>query len=211
MTLKEIDKSYTDNIISTYDQLKKVYNSIVKDYKFDLSKAEISDTILLRLKAYYTTQRRIKVFLDKRYVATASDFFVESILFFIKLYLQSQGGKYQAHSERQIQKTKKAIRPDISIWHQDKIVAIIECKTQLGWNRDNWEKQYLDRDKKLKKLYPNAQSYLLVMTGSNWGGFGNHDKLNNNYFCLLNDIWPDDYVSIEQIFTPIEGLFKQLT
>jgi len=70
----------------------------------------------------------------------------------------------QAHSERQIQKTKKAIRPDISIWRGDEVVAIIECKTQLGWNRPTWEDQYNERDNKLKELYPQARSFLLVMT-----------------------------------------------
>jgi len=48
------------------------------------------------------------------------------------------------------------------------------------------------------------------MTGLNWSGFGNNSKLNEDYFCLLNDIWPTSYVDKTQIFTPIEGLFKQI-
>jgi|SRR5690554_3214702 hypothetical protein len=210
LSLKEFDKKYTDCLISTYDQLIRVHDEIHKDYHFDLSTTEISEAILERLKAYYTTQRKIKYFLEKRYIAAASDFFVESILFYLRLYLNAKGGQLQAHSERQIAQKKNAIRPDISIWDNNKIVAIIECKTQLGWNRDNWEKQYNERNIKLTRLYPEAKSFLLVMTGLNWNGFGNHDKLNDKYFCLLNDIWPDNYVSADQIFTPIEGLFKQI-
>lgn len=210
-SLKELDKKYTTCLISTYDQLISVHNEIHNDYHFDLSTTEISEAILERLKAYYSTQRKIKCFLEKRYIAAASDFFVESILFYLRLYLNANGKKLQAHSERQIVQKKNAIRPDISIWDNNKIIAIIECKTQLGWNRDNWEKQYIERNNKLTRSHPKAKSFLLVMTGLNWNGFGNHDKLNDKYFCLLNDIWPDDYISSEQIFTPIERLFKQIT
>jgi hypothetical protein len=209
-TLKDFDKSYRDSLTATYCQLEKTYGDIKSNYTFDLTKTEITEAILERLKTYYLTQGKIKIFLDKRYLAAASDYFVESTLFFLKLYFQSQGGQLQAHSEKQIKKTKNAIRPDISVWRQDEVIAIIECKTQLGWNRDNWEQQYNERDLTLKKDFSNAQSFLLVMTGLNWSGFGTHDHLNRNYFCLLNDIWPVDYSTFGQILTPIEGLFKQL-
>jgi hypothetical protein len=209
-SLKEIDKLYIESISATYHQLERAHQQVQDRYIFDLTKSEISEAIIERLKAYYLTQENIKRFLDKRYVAAASDFFVESILFFLRLYLQSQGGQLQAHSEKQIMKTKNSIRPDISIWKQNEVVAIIECKTQLGWNRDNWEQLYNDRGIKLKKDFPNAQSFLLVMTGLNWGGFGTHVNLNDKFFCLLNDIWPTQYVASEQIMTPIEKLFSQL-
>lgn len=208
--LAQIDNAYNESISETFEKLKSVYTDIEQNYTFDLTNTEITDAILQRLRTYYVTQNNIKTFLDKRYLAAASDFFVESTLFFLKLYFKSQGGNIQAHSERQIKPTKNAIRPDISIWKDNKVIAIIECKTQLGWNRNNWEQQYIDRDAKLKTDYPNAKSFLLVMTGLNWSGFGDNLKLNDSYFCLLNDIWPTTYSNRTQIFTPIEGLIKQL-
>jgi hypothetical protein len=128
----------------------------------------------------------------------------------LKTYFKKQGDILQAHSERQVKQTRNSIRPDISVWKGDEVVAIIECKTQLGWSRNNWEHEFLERDKKLKSDYPNAKSFLLVMTGLNWSGFGNNSKLDDSYFCLLNDIWPSAYSDKNQIFTPIEGLVKQL-
>lgn len=208
--LIEIDNVYNKSISDTFEHLKSVYNDIDKNYIFDLSKTEITEAILNRLKTYYVTQNNIKNFLDKRYLAAASDFFVESTLFFMRLYFKSQGGILQAHSERQIKQKRNAIRPDISVWKDNEVIAIIECKTQLGWNRHNWEQQYSDRDIKLKTDFPNAKSFLLVMTGLNWSGFGDNPKLKNSYFCLLNDIWPTAYSDRTQIFTPIEGLIKQL-
>lgn len=130
-------------------------------------------------------------------------------MFFFRLFLQSQGGQLEAHSEEQIKKKLKAIRPDISIWRKNEIIAIIECKTQLGWNRNNWEKQYNERDLKLKNDFPNAQSFLLVMTGNNWGGFKTNSNFDKKYFCLLDDIWPTKYSTTKDILTPIEGLFKK--
>lgn len=208
--LIQIDSAYNKSLSDTFENLKAVYTDIDKNYKFDLSKTEITEAILNRLKTYYETQNNIKTFLDKRYLAAASDFFVESTLFFLKLYFKTVGIKLEAHSERQIKQKRNAIRPDISIWKDNEVIAIIECKTQLGWNRHNWEQQYIDRDAKLKVDFPNAKSFLLVMTGLNWSGFGDNSKLNDSYFCLLNDIWPTTYSDKAQIFTPIEGLIKQL-
>jgi hypothetical protein len=109
-TLRDLDKTYLGSVTATYDQLQKVFHDIRSNYKFDLSKLEISEVILERLKAYYITQGKIKTFLDKRYLAAASDYFVESVLFFLRLYLLSMGGELQAHSERQIRGQK--IRSD---------------------------------------------------------------------------------------------------
>jgi len=208
--LVQFESAYNKSVSDTYENLKAAYKAISENYIFDLSKTEITEAILQRLKTYYVTQNNIKTFLDKRYIAAASDFFVESTLFFLKLYLKSEGGTLQAHSERQIKQKRNAIRPDISIWKDNEVIAIIECKTQLGWNRNNWEQQYIDRDIKLKTDFPYAKSFLLVMTGLNWSGFGDNSKLNDSYFCLLNDIWPTTYSDKTQIFTPIEGLIKQL-
>jgi hypothetical protein len=208
--LIEIDKEFNMALSQTFHELKSVYEKVITDYKFDLNKTEITEAILLRLKTYYSTQNDIKTLLDKRYIAAAADFFVESTLFFLKTYFKKQGDILQAHSERQVKQTRNSIRPDISVWKGDEVVAIIECKTQLGWSRNNWEHEFLERDKKLKSDYPNAKSFLLVMTGLNWSGFGNNSKLDDSYFCLLNDIWPSAYSDKNQIFTPIEGLVKQL-
>lgn len=209
--LKEYDKRYRDSIKLTYDKLVETHSDILTNYQFDLTKTEITEAILERLFNHNTTQDKIKVFLDKRYKAAAADYFVEAVLFYLRLYFLSQGGHLQAHSERQLQKKRNSIRPDISIWRQDELVAIIECKTQLGWNRDDWEHPYIDRVAKLKLDFPIAKSYLLVMTEHNWGGFGDNDKIGKEYFSLLDkDTWIGIYSNKSQIRTPIEGLFKQL-
>ena len=209
--LKDFDQSYRDSIRTTYIQLEKSYNAIATSYQFDLTKTEITEAVLERLKNYCLTQDLTKNFLNKRYQAPLADYFVETVLFFLRLYLKSQGGHLEAHSERQIKRTRNAIRPDISVWRQDEVVAIIECKTQLGWSRDSWEQDYILREQKLKSEFPNANSYLLAMTENNWGGFNNHTLLNRSFFSLLNNnTWISNYSNSGQILTPIELLFAQI-
>lgn len=211
MTLKDFDNSYRDSIRTTYDQLEKTYNAIASGYNFDLTETEITDAILERLKNYSLTQDLTKNFLNKRYQAPLADYFVETVLFFLKLYLKSQGGLFEAHSERQIKRAKNAIRPDISVWRDLEVIAIIECKTQLGWNRDGWELDYFSREKKLIAEFPQAKSYLLAMTENNWGGFNKHALLNSRFYSLLDgNTWISNYSHVGQILTPIEGLFQQI-
>ena len=209
--LKDFDQSYRDSVRTTYEQLEKSYNVIASGYKFDLTKMEITEAILERLKNYCLTQDLTKNFLNKRYQAPLADYFVETILFFLQLYLKSQGGHLEAHSERQIKRTRNAIRPDISVWRQDEVVAIIECKTQLGWKRNSWEQDYIFREQKLKAEFPNAKSFLIAMTEHNWSGFNNHTLLNRSFFSLLdNNTWISSYSHSGQILTPIERLFTQI-
>jgi len=208
--LIQYDDRFISSINDTYTQLIESHEKMLHNYSFDLSKIEVTEAILIRLKSYYQTQQKIKLFLNKRYLTAGADFFVESVLFFTKLFLKTSGSNLEVHSERQIKKEKNSIRPDISIWDGDEVVAIIECKTQLGWNRDNWENQFIERELKLKKDFPNAKSFLLVMTGSNWPGFIGNPNLNSSYFCILKDKWPIDYDDNSQILSPIEGLLNQL-
>jgi hypothetical protein len=66
------------------------------------------------------------------------------------------------------------------------------------------------REKTLTNEFPNAKSFLLVMTSSNWSGFDNDSEHSLKFYCLLNDIWPISYQNESDILNPIEGLFEQL-
>ena len=109
--------------------------------------------------------------------------------------------------------TRGAIRPDISVWKNNKVVAIIECKTQLGWNRTRWEKDFRKRESKLKDKFPHAKAFLVVLTSKNWPGFPDDNrKVGKQYFTLSNT-WPTnirgDRVN-SVIMNPIENLFKRI-
>ena len=213
MSLIEFEKKYWESLDSQHKQLISLYEEIKSNAPISLEKKEITKAILLRMKAYYDTQSKIKEFLNKRYLSPASDFFVETIVFYLKIIFDIRSVGLEVHSERQIRPKRGAIRPDISIWKNDEVVAIIECKTQLGWNRDKWEQDFKKRESKLKDEFPNAKAFLIVMTSENWSGFPDDNKKVGEQYFTLSSTWPinisDDKID-SVIMNPIEGLFKKI-
>lgn len=207
------EKSYSRALQKLSAKLEKTLRKISKLGKLPLNGKTISAAIMLRMRGYYLSQHSVKRLLEKRYIGAASDVFVETVLFYLQALNSSHKLGLEVCSEKQVKPKRNALRPDISLWKNGKVIAMIECKTQLGWNRHGWESDYLKRKKALRKDFPNAKSFLLVMTGSNWGGFGRTRKLGKEYFILSNER-PHNVKQnkVEQsIATPIEKLFKQIT
>ncbi len=213
MSLLNFERNYWENLNNQFNQLVNLYDEIRSNVSISLDEREITKAIILRMNAYYATQNKIKNFLNKRYISAASDFFVETIVFYLKLILDKNHIDYEVHSERQIKPKRGAIRPDISVWKDDEVVFIIECKTQLGWNRHNWEKDFQEREIRLKGEFSNAKAFLLVMTSRNWSGFPDDDKKVGKQYFTLSSKWPtnisEDSID-EVIMNPIEDLFKQI-
>ncbi len=213
MSLLEFEKKYWESLDNQQRQLVSLYEEIKSNASISLEERDITKAILLRMKAYYDTQNKIKEFLNKRYLSAASDFFVEAIVFYLKLLLDKKGIDFEVHSERQIIPRRGSIRPDISVWKNDKVVAMIECKTQLGWNRDRWEEDFEKREIKLKDKFPNAKAFLVIMTSENWSGFPDDNKKVGEQYFTLSSTWPtkipDDKID-SVIMNPIEGLFKKI-
>ena len=182
--------------------------------KVDLGRNDLTRAVLARLKSYYTAQEGIKTFLEKHYAAPAADFFVETVAFFLKVAITVRKlTLLEVKSEMTVARCRGAMRPDISVWKNNELVAAIECKTQLGWNRDKWRQDFMEREAGLKELLPNAKLFLLAMTERNWGGFGNDDRRGTQFFALLDqDHWPTDVDPsapiIEGLVHPIEDLFS---
>jgi len=213
MSLLKFEKRYWDSLDNQYNQLKGLYKKLKSDVSISLETKDITKAILLRMKAYYNTQNKIKKFLNKRYLSAGSDFFVEAIAFYLKLIFDKEGVDLAVHSERQIKQRRGTIRPDISVWKNDKIVAIIECKTQLGWNRDRWEQDLKKRETKLRGEFPNADVFLVVMTSENWPGFQPNDKKVGKQYFTLSTVWPLKILeeNIDTvIINGIEDLFKKI-
>ena len=215
MSLLEFEKKYWESLDNQQKQLVNLYEEIKSNASISLEERDITKAILLRMKAYYDTQNKIKEFLNKRYLSAASDFFVETIVFYLKVILDIEDIGLEVHSERQIRQKKEAIRPDISVWKNNKVVAIVECKTQLGWNRDQWEEDFKKREVKLKGEYPNARAFLVVKTSKNWPGFPAGNKKVGEQYFTLSSIWPknislDKIDDVGVIINPIEDLFKKI-
>ena len=213
MRILKLEKSFSENFKALSNELNKLFEKIINYGKVDLNNNEISKAILIRLKYYYDHQNAIKELLNKRYASPAADFFVETIAFYLNVVFKIYKMPLEVYSERQIKRKRGSIRPDISIWRGDtEVVAIIECKTQLGWNRHDWKNNFSERENKLKKEFPNASAFLIVLTSLNWPGFGEDENVGKKYFCLSN-VWPTD-INIDKLegdlLNPIEPIICNL-
>ena len=179
------------------------YNKLLEQYKLKLNSNNITKAIILRLKTYYETQDEIVDFLNKRSVSPASDFFVETVIFYLKLLLEQRKIHLKAKSEVRFNTKNGYIKPDISIWKDDKVVAIIECKTNLGFRRNKWESDFKAREKEFKTAFPKAKAFLLVLSSKNWPGFDKNDKkTGQKYFALSN-------TSLRKIYdTPLDDVVE---
>jgi len=201
-----------ENLILLFPKNLKASFEELYEYKFDLSNSEITESIIQRMRVYAKCQNQIKKLLNKRYAAPASDFFVETVAFYIAAYLKSIKSLVEVHSERQIKPKHGFMRPDISLWVGDEVVGIIECKTQFGYNRDNWANQQIERKNRLAKTFPKAKAWLVVFSSSNWNGFHNDPLVNQEYFTLANIHMSGIRKGHEAdvVLNPIENLLRQL-
>lgn len=212
-TFTKADEAYCSIVEAPGRELTAALNAARSVSSIDMSGTDITHAILLRLKAFFRCQEQIKANLGKIYAAPAADFFVETVCFFLKVVLEKLNPTLSVASEKNVVKRRGSMRPDISIWKGEELVSAIECKTQLGWNRKGWLDDFEKREKILSDDFQNARIFLLVMTGSNWPGFGKDERVGKQFFVILNKIWPIDFEieNVESaITTPIESLFEEI-
>jgi hypothetical protein len=136
-------------------EIQKNIQSKLQDYKFDISKCEITDAIINRMNAFWAFHYFNKDVIERKTTTSAADFFTETCLFFIKAFFKN---KYEVRSEVNILKEKighKALKPDISIWKGEILIAVIEIKLSNGFKGKHIIPHLEDRENKIKELYPN--------------------------------------------------------
>ena len=238
----EADRDYRAKLEATGD-LASAFAAACAVGKVDLCGTGLTRAVLARMNTYFTAKARIKSFLKKCKATAAADFFVETVAFYLKVAIEIQGAKLAVASETdkppnelitklikmraEVERLQAVIssenpaahprtaklQPDISVWRNADLVAAIECKTQLGWNRRKWRQDFERREAALKQRWPNCQVFLLAMTENNWDGFGDDPLRGKQFFALLDqDHFTVEVESspaaIEGLLDPIEGLFR---
>lgn len=210
-SFQDIDRSYREELLKLPNVLKSVHEQLCNpDISFSLEGNELSKAILLRMEAYYRMQKEITNFLGKRYIGAGADFFVETILFYLKVFASRSNSDFEFASERQIERRRNALRPDISIWQGEALITAIECKTQLGWVRNQWQKDFEQRQTLIKSIHPDAKVYLVILTQENWYGLNTIEPRERDRY-VLSKVWPTEIneANLENIIiNPVEELFK---
>lgn len=129
-------------------------------------------------------------------------------------FLSAAGLPAIVASERTVRTKPRAIRPDISVWnHEQELIAFVECKTNLGWNRNNWREQYWERTEKVRNIIVGVDSYLCILTAENWPSdiYRKDDMRRKRWFCLAEP-WPTELVAPfdHQILDPIEPMLIEI-
>lgn len=212
MSVLEIEEKYCNAIKRQFFHMRSAYRDMLGE-KLSLRGRDISKAVLIRMRQFMKTQERICEFLDKTYRVQASDFFVETLTFYLKLVFEKRRLELTVRSEDRIRKKRGSPRPDISVWHGDKFIAVVECKTQLGWKRDSWQQDFLKREKAIRKEFRNVKVFFVVLMAENWEGFEKKDRKTGKQYFVLSEKSPS-HLSAEDIdnaiINPIEGLIKQI-
>jgi hypothetical protein len=129
----------------------------LEKYDFNLESTEITDAIVERMNAFWHfAWHNNKELLGRKVTSEASDFFTETCLLFLKSYFKSIGSDYKILSEHSLIKSRKSVKPDISIWKSNELLGAIELKVSDGW-KGKWIVPHLaERENQIKQLYPNA-------------------------------------------------------
>lgn len=180
-SLIEVDNAFTSHYRGLIEIQRNIINEL-RDYTYDLSKEEITDAVIERMYAFWhfnvTNNKEI---LDRNINTTAADFFTETCLLFFKAFFE-KNENLKVRSEKTIG-NKTNIRPDISIWHKNELIAVIELKVSNGWKGKSMLPHLYEREEQIKRIAPNA--YFGVLTF--WNFFDITDKTwNSKYFGLLN-------------------------
>lgn len=180
-SLSQIDSAFTNK----YESLLETQRYIAKqleNYPFDLNKKEITQAVYKRMMAFWFFHVNNCIDLKRELNTVAADFFTETCLFFLKPYFKQLG--LEIASEKDIRKNisdLKAIRPDLSIWKGDELVAVIELKVSDGWKGKTMIDHLNNRKRDIQEIWPSV--FLCVI--SFWDCFGSSIKTNDSEFIGL--------------------------
>jgi hypothetical protein len=134
-----------------------------------------------------------------------ADDFTAAVAFSLESFLAARGFPGLVRSEETTHRARHASRPDISLRSRfaDNLIATIECKTDFGWNRNDWQADFLQRTQRLQAVFPGCVSYLCVLSEKSW------DSDEKQWFCLskVSPARLTDPIKDSDILAPIEPMF----
>lgn len=143
---------------------------------------------------------------------SAGDEFTAAVGLSLEQFLASRNVPGRIRCEENTHQKRGATKPDVSVRSiTDQLVATVECKTDLGWDRKEWKNKCEKRAEDLGKLFPGVLSFLCVQTSRNWDSseFEKSPHFGNLWFCLstVSTGHISDPIADSEILSPIEPMF----
>ena len=131
-SIVEIDSVFCNQYRSLLETQRMITKNL-ENYKFDLNTDEITQVVRHRMFSFWTFNVENCRDLGRSINTVAADFFTETCLFFLKQFFKQHDMEFFSERNILIEKSRKNIRPDISIWKNDQLIAVIELKVSDGW------------------------------------------------------------------------------
>lgn|SRR5262245_9977347 len=139
-----------------------------------------------------------------------ADDFTAAVALSLEQFLATRDQPSRVRCEQTIQKKRGSIRPDISVLSAaGDLVATVECKTNLGWKREQWKEQWETRNNALLQSFPKCTPYLCVLSQKNWRAeeLLKSQLCQKQWFCLSKVSVGKITDPVNDILHPIESLF----
>src|SRR5262245_60383381 len=152
-----------------------------------LTERPASKFILTWMRELRAFQKRFGSLFRRKKQPPLADDFTAAVALCLEQFLALRGYPGRVRCEEKTHKKRGATRPDVSVLSAaGRLVATVECKANLGWNRKGWKEQCETRNVALLALFPDCSSYLCVLTQKNWNSeeFLDSPYCGKQWFCL---------------------------
>lgn len=145
-----------------------------------LSADELQREICIYLDDAAKRSRMMSEVLSRKKEPPISEVFTEAAIMLFDAIIRSEpftkfGWKVTSENNIKIF-DKKYIKPDVAIWKDEKLIAVIECKTSLGFARNAWKSDFENRVELLKSVGVKEEAVFLFVASENcWQGFSEDD------------------------------------
>lgn len=214
-----VNQAYSQ-LFESLKEASELFESEVRGYNSDAAfrlSQKATKFITSWMRDYYLFQKQFDALFGRSLMQPAADQFTAVVALTLQKYLSAMNSKGIVKSESNLEKKRGSLHPDISIWSKNgTLLAVIECKTNLGRQRTTWKKQYDVRTKEYCKLNRECLSFLCVLTQRNWEvsweEFSNSSLAGKRWFCL-SKVWPSELGEelALNIIHPLEPMFLEIS
>ena len=185
--LERIKKSYEGIDIQPANELLNYSNACDSYAEGVLGFSEMQNEICTYLDQSALRGRALSIALGRVKEPPLADIFTEATNMLVDAIVRTKELREKnitIASEKNIKLPNGGFRkPDVSIWCNNQLVAVVECKTCLGRARNIWLSEY---DKRVNEFntfgLKKDRIILFVETEQGWGGFSKLDP-------RINDVW----------------------
>lgn len=186
-TLSNIDSVFNQQYKTLLDTQRSISKEL-ENYDFNLEGNEITNAIFDRMMSFWHYHVQNCQDIGREINTVSADYFTETCLFFLKAIFKQHGLTVVSEKNIRIDKTTKVIRPDISIWKENKLIAVIELKVSDGWKGKTMVPHLDNRKIDIQNIWPNTFFGVI----SFWNCFGPGIHASDSEYIGLYDFAKDN-------------------